>query len=34
MPENMFDRSFGLAVEEKVFVLTYLVRVSALLGVT
>src|ERR1017187_2633387 len=32
MPENMFDRSFGLGVEEKVFVLTHLVRVGALLG--
>jgi hypothetical protein len=32
MPENMFDRLFGLGVEEKVFVLTHLVRVGALLG--
>jgi hypothetical protein len=31
MPENMFDRLFGLGVEEKVFVLTHLVRVGTLL---
>jgi NADPH:quinone reductase-like Zn-dependent oxidoreductase len=31
MPENMFDRLFGLGVKEKVFVLTYLVRVGTLL---
>jgi hypothetical protein len=31
MPENMFDRLFGLGVKEKVFVLTYLVWVGTLL---
>ena len=29
---NMFDRSFGLGVEEKVFILTHLIGVEALLG--
>jgi hypothetical protein len=27
LPENMFDRSFGLGIEEKVFALKHLVRV-------
>jgi hypothetical protein len=31
MPENMFDRLFGLGVEEEVFVFTHLVREGALL---